>query len=73
MPDWDIAPSPAMSDSTYWSWFLVKFEKELLEYYNYEPGDIPYSWKRIDTISAINTLSGSGSSGEPLLPQCNIG
>ena len=57
IPEWDIAPQSDMSESKYWTWFLVKYNEQLAERYHANPADIPDSFRKISQNEAMDSLS----------------
>ncbi|XP_053390075.1 interferon-induced very large GTPase 1-like, partial [Mercenaria mercenaria] len=57
LPQWDIAPSSNMHDtSKFWMWFVATYKKELHEYYNFGVDNIPPSWDEITKLQAKESL-----------------
>ncbi|XP_060567643.1 interferon-induced very large GTPase 1-like [Ruditapes philippinarum] len=57
LPNWDIAPTSNMHDSSkYWMWFVATYKDELKNHYNYKIDHIPSSWKNITKSEAQQSL-----------------
>ncbi|XP_060600897.1 interferon-induced very large GTPase 1-like [Ruditapes philippinarum] len=57
LPNWDIAPTSNMHDSSkYWMWFVATYKDELKNHYNYKIDHIPSSWKNITKSEAEQSL-----------------
>ncbi|XP_060553582.1 interferon-induced very large GTPase 1-like [Ruditapes philippinarum] len=58
LPDWDIAPTSNMYESSkYWIWFVVKYKQQLKRKYGYGIDNIPSSWNNVTISEAIESLN----------------
>ncbi|XP_063060239.1 interferon-induced very large GTPase 1-like [Engraulis encrasicolus] len=55
-PDWDIAGDASIEASDYWKYVMKEFNRELANYYNAEPADIPDEWKALTKQDALTSL-----------------
>ncbi|XP_060573676.1 interferon-induced very large GTPase 1-like [Ruditapes philippinarum] len=57
LPNWDIAPTSNMHDSSkYWMWFVVTYKEDLKKLYNYKIKGIPSTWNSITKLEAKESL-----------------
>ncbi|XP_053392206.1 interferon-induced very large GTPase 1-like [Mercenaria mercenaria] len=57
LPQWDIAPSSNMHDSSkFWMWFVARYQDELHHYHKYDVDNIPSSWYEITKTQAKESL-----------------
>ncbi|XP_060589910.1 interferon-induced very large GTPase 1-like [Ruditapes philippinarum] len=57
LPNWDIAPTSDMHDSSkYWMWFVATYKDELKNHYDYKIDHIPSSWSSIKKSEAKQSL-----------------
>jgi hypothetical protein len=45
-PDWDI-PNQRNQIAPYWKWFIVRYQKEICEHFNYKVPRLPADWKHL--------------------------
>lgn len=58
LPNWDIAPTSNMHDtSKYWMWFVATYKDKLKNHYDYKIDHIPSSWSNITKSEAKQSLN----------------
>ncbi|XP_060567642.1 interferon-induced very large GTPase 1-like [Ruditapes philippinarum] len=67
-PNWDIAPSSNMHDSSeFWMWFVATYKDQLKERHGYQVDHIPSSWSTITISAAKESLHKVYSACKPTL------
>ncbi|CAL8376845.1 unnamed protein product [Boreogadus saida] len=54
--DWNIPADDSYTESDYWKYVMVRFNKEFAESYNAEPADIPTEWRTISKEDVEKSL-----------------